>query len=61
MVAPDSPKGKGSERFKQLDEERSKGWVRAEAYPNSQLYKGKEELEALESEPNRGRVISPIC
>ena len=38
VVAPDTPKGKGSERFKQLAEERSKGRVKVEVYPNSQLY-----------------------
>ena len=48
VVAPDTPKGKGAERFKQLAEERSKGRVKVEIYPNSQLYKDKEELEALQ-------------
>ena len=48
VVAPDTPKGKGAERFKQLAEERSKGRVKVEVYPNSQLYKDKEELEALQ-------------
>ena len=48
VVAPDTPKGKGSERFKQLAEERTKGRVKVEVYPNSQLYKDKEELEALQ-------------
>jgi C4-dicarboxylate-binding protein DctP len=48
VVTPDTPKGKGSERFKQLAEERTKGRVKVEVYPNSQLYKDKEELEALQ-------------
>lgn len=48
VVATDTPKGKGSERFKQLVEERSKGRIKVEVYPNSQLYKDKEELEALQ-------------
>jgi C4-dicarboxylate-binding protein DctP len=48
VVAPDTPKGKGADRFKQLVEERSKGRVKVEVYPNSQLYKDKEELEALQ-------------
>ncbi|MDE2367665.1 MAG: TRAP transporter substrate-binding protein [Burkholderiales bacterium] len=48
VVAPDTPKGKGAERFKQLAEERTKGRVKVEIYPNSQLYKDKEELEALQ-------------
>lgn len=48
VVAPDTPKGKAADRFKQLLEERSKGRIRVEVYPNSQLYKDKEELEALQ-------------
>ena len=48
VVAPDTPKGKGADRFKQLVEERSKGKIKVEIYPNSQLYKDKEELEALQ-------------
>ncbi|MBF0333936.1 MAG: TRAP transporter substrate-binding protein [Alphaproteobacteria bacterium] len=48
VVAPDTPKGKAAERFKQLAEERAKGAVKVEIYPNSQLYKDKEELEALQ-------------
>jgi len=48
VVTPDTPKGKAAERFKQLAEERSKGRVKVEVYPNSQLYKDKEELEMLQ-------------
>ena len=48
VVAPDTPKGKGADRLKQLIEERSKGRLKVEVYPNSQLYKDKEELEALQ-------------
>ncbi len=48
VVANDTPKGKGAERFKQLAEERTKGRVKVEVYPNSTLYKDKEELEALQ-------------
>ena len=48
VVATDTPKGKGAERFKQLAEERTKGRVKVEVYPNSALYKDKEELEALQ-------------
>jgi C4-dicarboxylate-binding protein DctP len=48
VVAPDTPKGKGAQRFKELVEERSKGRVKVEVYPNSQLYKDKEEMEALQ-------------
>ncbi|WP_050462142.1 TRAP transporter substrate-binding protein [Herbaspirillum autotrophicum] len=48
VVANNTPKGKGAERFKQLAEERTKGRVKVELYPNSQLYKDKEEMEALQ-------------
>ena len=48
VVANDTPKGKGAERFKQLAEERTGGRVKVEVYPNSTLYKDKEELEALQ-------------
>jgi C4-dicarboxylate-binding protein DctP len=48
VAALDTPKGQGAERFKKLAEERTKGRVKVEVYPNSQLYKDKEELEALQ-------------
>ncbi|MCW2237301.1 TRAP transporter substrate-binding protein [Azospirillum canadense] len=48
VVAPDTPKGKGAEKFKELAEQRTGGKVKVEVYPNSQLYKDKEELEALQ-------------
>ena len=48
VVAVDTPKGAGAEYFKKLAEERTKGKVKVEVYPNSQLYKDKEELEALQ-------------
>jgi C4-dicarboxylate-binding protein DctP len=48
VVAVDTPKGKAAEYFKKLAEERTRGRVRVEIYPNSQLYKDKEELEALQ-------------
>ncbi|MBZ0104478.1 MAG: TRAP transporter substrate-binding protein [Sulfuricella denitrificans] len=48
VVAPDTPKGRAAEKFKQLAEERTKGKVRVEVYPNSQLYKDREEMEALQ-------------
>jgi C4-dicarboxylate-binding protein DctP len=48
VVANDTPKGKGAEYFKKLVEERAKGKVKIEVYPNSQLYKDQEELEALQ-------------
>jgi C4-dicarboxylate-binding protein DctP len=48
VVAPDTPKGNGALKFKELAEERTKGRVKVEVYPNSQLYKDKEEMEALQ-------------
>jgi C4-dicarboxylate-binding protein DctP len=47
VVAVDTPKGKGAERFKQLAEERTKGRVRVEVFPNSSLFKDGREMEAL--------------
>jgi C4-dicarboxylate-binding protein DctP len=48
VVAPDTPKGQAAERFKLLAEQFTHGRVKVEVYPNSQLYKDKEELEALQ-------------
>src|SRR4030088_2673037 len=48
VVALDTPEGKGAEYFKKLAEERTKGRVKVEIYPNSQLYKDGEEMEALQ-------------
>ena len=38
VVATDTPKGQAAERFKQLAEKNTKGRVKVEVYPNSQLY-----------------------
>jgi C4-dicarboxylate-binding protein DctP len=48
VVATDTPKGQAAERFKQLAEKATNGRVSIEIYPNSRLYKDKEELEALQ-------------
>lgn len=48
VVADDTPKGRGALKFKELAEARTHGRVRVEVYPNSTLYKDKEELEALQ-------------
>ncbi|HEF5787900.1 C4-dicarboxylate ABC transporter [Burkholderia multivorans] len=48
VVAADTPKGKAADYFKKLAETRTNGRVKVEVYPNSQLYKDKEELEALQ-------------
>jgi C4-dicarboxylate-binding protein DctP len=47
VVAPKTPKGKGAEKFKELAEKRLPGRIKIEVYPNSQLYKDGEELDAL--------------
>ena len=48
VVAKDTPKGEAAEKFKALAEAATKGRVKIELYPNSTLYKDKEELEALQ-------------
>ena len=48
VVATDTPKGRAAERFKELAEKMTNHRVKVEVYPNSQLYKDKEELEALQ-------------
>ena len=48
VVAPNTPKGLAAEKFKELAEKYTDGKVKVEVDPNSQLYKDKEELEALQ-------------
>lgn len=48
VVANDTPKGKGALKFKELAEKYTDGKVKVEVYPNSSLYKDKEEIEALQ-------------
>src|SRR5208337_3152849 len=48
VVSPDAPKGKAAVFFKELAEKYTSGKVKVEVYPNSTLYKDKEELEALQ-------------
>ncbi len=48
VAAPQAHKSKAAQRFKELAERKTEGRVRIELYPNSQLYKDKEELEALQ-------------
>src|SRR5450759_4806312 len=48
VVATNTPKGRAAEKFKELAEKYTAGKVKVEVYPNSQLYKDKEELEALQ-------------
>jgi C4-dicarboxylate-binding protein DctP len=48
VVALDTPKGKGAEKFKELAERYTNGRAKIEVYPNSALYKDQEEVEALQ-------------
>ena len=48
VAAPDTPKGQAANEFKRLAEERTKGRVKVEVYPNSQLFKDAEELDGLQ-------------
>src|ERR1700754_524045 len=48
VVATNTPKGLAAEKFKELAEKYTNGKVKVEVYPNSTLYKDKEELEALQ-------------
>lgn len=48
VVAQHTPKGQAADYFKKIVEERTKGRVKVEVYPNSQLFKDKEEMEALQ-------------
>jgi len=48
VVAPNTPKGRAADHFKKLAEERTQGRVKVNVFPNSQLYKDKEEIEALQ-------------
>jgi C4-dicarboxylate-binding protein DctP len=48
VVAPNTPKGRAADEFKKLAEARTNGRVKVEVYPNSQLYKDREEIEALQ-------------
>jgi len=48
VAAMGTPKSKAIEHFKQVAERNTAGKVRVDVYPNSTLYKDKEELEALQ-------------
>jgi C4-dicarboxylate-binding protein DctP len=47
VVAEDTPKGRAAVYFKRLAEERTKGRVKVEVFPNSQLYNDNNEMDAL--------------
>jgi C4-dicarboxylate-binding protein DctP len=48
VVAVDTPKGQAAEFFRRRAEELTGGRVRVEVFPNSTLYKDREEIEALQ-------------
>ena len=48
VAAPQAHKSLAAEHFKKLAEAYTNGRVRIELYPNSQLYKDREEMEALQ-------------
>ena len=48
VVAANTPKGKAADFFAAKAAELTKGRVKVEVYPNSTLYKDKEEIEALQ-------------
>lgn len=48
VAAPQAHKSRGAVRFKELAETYTNGRVKIALYPNSQLFKDKEELEALQ-------------
>ncbi len=47
VVKTDTPKGKAAQRFKELAESRTAGRVRVQVHADSQLYKDREEIDAL--------------
>lgn len=47
VVAVDTPKGQAAEYFKKIVEERTKGKVKVQVYPNAVLYNDREAIEAL--------------
>ena len=48
VVAVDTPKGQAAEFFRRRAEELTGGRVRVEVFPNSSLYKDRDEIEALQ-------------
>jgi C4-dicarboxylate-binding protein DctP len=57
VVAPNTPKGQAAEKFKQLVEARSGGKIKVQVYPNSQLFKDLDEIQALQL--NSVQIIAP--
>ncbi len=57
VVAPNTPKGQAAEKFKHLVESRSGGKIKVQVYPNSQLFKDLDEIQALQL--NSVQIIAP--
>src|SRR5215471_12648504 len=49
VVADDTPKGRAAIYFKKLAEERTRGRVKVEVYPDGRLYKDSDEIAALQN------------
>jgi len=49
VVTRDTPKGKGADKFAELVKQKSNGRIEAQIFPNSELYKDADELEALQT------------
>lgn len=49
VVARDTPKGKAADKFAELVKQKSNGRIEVQVFPNSELYKDAEELEALQT------------
>ncbi len=48
VVTRDTPKGRAAERFAELVKQNSNGRIQVQIFPNSELYKDGEEVEALQ-------------
>ncbi|MDH5632583.1 MAG: TRAP transporter substrate-binding protein [Gammaproteobacteria bacterium] len=61
VVAPNTPKGKAADLFAELVDKKTKGRVKVEVFPNSQLYNDNKVLEAmrLESSKTTGYMAAP--
>lgn len=61
VVAPQTPKGKAADLFAELVDKRTKGRVKVEVFPNSQLYNDNKVLEAmrLNSSKTTGIMAAP--
>ncbi|WP_455365511.1 TRAP transporter substrate-binding protein [Kaarinaea lacus] len=61
VVAPGTPKGKAADLFAKMVNERLKGKVRVEVFPNSQLYNDNKVMEAmrLNSSKTSGIMAAP--